>query len=109
MKFPVRPALHILVDNDAHLTRPSSTYKSGKAVQTTGATSARSNTSTTSSSKTTEPSNESTRPMLGFKSFRCAGILIAGIETMPMIRQGHLGDIKDKATSAANQFYSMAF
>lgn len=28
MKFPVRPALHVLVDNDAH-SRPSSTYKSG--------------------------------------------------------------------------------
>jgi hypothetical protein len=39
MKFPVRPALHILVDNDAHLTRPSSTYKSGNVVQTSGATS----------------------------------------------------------------------
>ena len=28
-----------------------------------------------------------TRPMLGFKSFRCARILIAGIETMRMIRK----------------------
>ena len=41
MKFPVRSALpHIRRNNDAHLTRPSSTYKSGKAVQTSGATSA---------------------------------------------------------------------
>ncbi len=39
MEFPVRPALPILVDNDAHLTRPSPTYKSGNVVQTTGATS----------------------------------------------------------------------
>ena len=39
MKLPVRPALHILVDNDAHSTRPSSTYKSGNVVQTSGATS----------------------------------------------------------------------
>ena len=50
-----------------------------------------------------------TRPMLGFKNFRCARILIAGIETMPMIRKSPLGDIKDRASSAANQFYSLAF
>ena len=31
-----------------------------------------------------------THPMLGFKNFRCARILIAGIETMPMIRKGPL-------------------
>ncbi len=29
-----------------------------------------------------------TRPMLGFKTFCCARILIAGIETMQMIRKG---------------------
>jgi len=28
------------------------------------------------------------RPMLGFKSFRCASILLAGIETMHMIKKG---------------------
>ena len=50
-----------------------------------------------------------TRPMLGFKSFRCARIVISGIETMHMIRKGQLGDIKDQASSAANQFYSLAF
>ena len=50
-----------------------------------------------------------TRPMLGFKSFRCARILICGIATMHMIRKGQLGDIKDQASSAANQFYSLAF
>ena len=50
-----------------------------------------------------------TRPMLGFKTFRCARILIAGIEVMHMIRKGQLGDIKDQASSAANQFYSLAF
>ena len=49
------------------------------------------------------------RPMLGFKSFRCARILISGIETMHMIRKGQLGDIKNPASSAANQFYSLAF
>ena len=50
-----------------------------------------------------------TRPMLGFKSFRCARILIAGIETMHMIRKGQLGALKDLASSTANQFYSLAF
>jgi putative transposase len=50
-----------------------------------------------------------TRPMLGFKSFRCARVLIAGIETMHMIRKGQLEVIKDQASSAANQFYSLAF
>ena len=50
-----------------------------------------------------------TRPMLGFKTFRCAKILLAGIEVMQMIRKGQLGAIKDPASSAANQFYSLAF
>ena len=43
-----------------------------------------------------------TRPMLGFKTFRCARIIIAGIETMHMIRKGQLPDIKDEALSAPN-------
>ena len=50
-----------------------------------------------------------TRPMLGFKTFRCARILIAGIQVMHMIRKGQLGDIKNRSSSAANQFYSLAF
>ena len=50
-----------------------------------------------------------TRPMLGFKTLRCARILLAGIEVMHMIRNGQLGAIKDPASSAANQFYSLAF
>ena len=50
-----------------------------------------------------------TRPMLGFKTFRCARILIAGIEIMHMIRKGQLADIKDQDSSPANQFYSLAF
>ena len=49
------------------------------------------------------------KPMLGFKSFRCARILIAGVDVMHMIRKGQLGNIKDRASSAANQFYSLAF
>jgi transposase-like protein len=50
-----------------------------------------------------------TRPMLGFKTFRCARILIAGIEIMHMNRKGQLGVTKDRVSSAANQFYSLAF
>ena len=49
-----------------------------------------------------------TRPMLGFKSFACARIILAGIETMHMIKKGQL-DKQGTATSAANQFYSLAF
>ena len=47
-------------------------------------------------------------PMLGFKSFRCASILIAGIETMHMIKKGQLDRPKAQASSAASQFYSLA-
>ena len=47
--------------------------------------------------------------MLGFNSFRCARILISGIEVMHMIRKGQLGNIKDKNSSAESQFYSLAF
>ncbi len=50
-----------------------------------------------------------TRSMLGFKRFRCARILLAGIETMHMIREGQLGAINDQASSPTNQFYSLAF
>ena len=49
------------------------------------------------------------RPMLGFKSFRCARSLIAGIETMHMIRKGQLDCPEGQASSAAGQFYSLAF
>ena len=50
-----------------------------------------------------------TRPMLGLKTFRCARILIAGIEVMHMIRKGQLGGVNDPASSSASQFYSLAF
>ena len=49
-----------------------------------------------------------TRPMLGFKSFRCARILIVGIEVLQTIHKGQLSAIKDQGSSAANQFYSLA-
>jgi putative transposase len=50
-----------------------------------------------------------TRPILGLKSFRCARILLAVIEVMHMIRKGRLSAIQDPASSAASQFYSLAF
>ena len=49
------------------------------------------------------------RPMRGFKSFRCASILLAGIETMHMINKGQLDRPKAQASTAASQFYSLAF
>ena len=49
------------------------------------------------------------RPMLGFKSFRCASILIAGIEIMHMIKKGQLDRPNAQASTAASQFYSLAF
>jgi transposase-like protein len=50
-----------------------------------------------------------TRPMLGFKTFRYARSIIVGIETMQLIRKGQLGDSNDNASSAASQFYSLAY
>ncbi len=50
-----------------------------------------------------------TRPMLGFKSLRCARIMLAGIETMHMIRKGQLATPKGQGASAAKQFYSLAY
>jgi putative transposase len=49
-----------------------------------------------------------TRPMLGFKTFRCARIIIAGIETMHMIRKGPLDCPVGQALSPADQFYTLA-
>ena len=37
------------------------------------------------------------RPMMGFKAFRCARIILAGIETMHMIKKGQLQRPKVKA------------
>ena len=50
-----------------------------------------------------------TRPMLGFKSFWSARIVIAGIETMHMIRKGQLDCPAESTASAADQFYGLAF
>ena len=49
-----------------------------------------------------------TRPMLGFKSFRSAASVLAGIELMHMIRKGQL-DIGGAAVmSFAHQFHALA-
>ena len=49
-----------------------------------------------------------TQPMLGFKSFWSARTLIAGIETMHMIKKGQMDCPKGSTMSAAQQFYSLA-
>ncbi|MEJ8852390.1 IS6 family transposase [Variovorax rhizosphaerae] len=49
------------------------------------------------------------RPMLGFKSFRSARAMIAGIETMHMIRKGQMDCLEDQTSSAAAKFYTLAF
>ena len=49
-----------------------------------------------------------TRPMLGFKTFRCAPILLAGIELMHMIVKGQMKFARGVHLSAADQFYNLA-
>jgi putative transposase len=49
------------------------------------------------------------RPMLGFKDIDCARRLIAGIETMHMVKKGQLDGPQGQALSAADKFYSLAF
>ncbi|NUY06103.1 IS6 family transposase [Paraburkholderia youngii] len=48
-----------------------------------------------------------TRPMLGFKKFRCARILLGGIEVMHMIVKGQMDD-GGVDQNPAQQFYSLA-
>ncbi|WP_434667243.1 IS6 family transposase [Paraburkholderia sp. A3BS-1L] len=48
------------------------------------------------------------RPMLGFKSFRCARILLAGIEVMHMIAKGQMKCAFGTQPSVADQFYGLA-
>jgi transposase-like protein len=45
------------------------------------------------------------RPMMGFKDFRCARIILSGIELMHMIRKGQMSG--DTTRSVAVQFYSL--
>ncbi|WP_434666880.1 IS6 family transposase [Paraburkholderia sp. A3BS-1L] len=49
-----------------------------------------------------------TRPMLAFKSFRCARILLAGIEVVHMIAKGQMKCAFGTEPSAADQFYGLA-
>lgn len=49
-----------------------------------------------------------TRPMLGFKSFRAAAKVLAGIELMHMIRKGQMALKSCEGMSYANQFYALA-
>ena len=49
-----------------------------------------------------------TRLMLGFKTFRCARILLAGIELMHMITKGQMTCARGTHPSAADQFYDLA-
>jgi putative transposase len=48
-----------------------------------------------------------TPPMLGFKNFRCARILLSGIELMHMITMGQMQDRGIGCTNA-QQFYLLA-
>jgi transposase-like protein len=47
------------------------------------------------------------KPMMGFKDFRCARIILSGIELMHMIRKGQVKTSKGTSPSAAEQFYSL--
>ncbi|SOE97442.1 Transposase (or an inactivated derivative) [Burkholderia sp. D7] len=46
------------------------------------------------------------KPMMGFKDFRCARIILSGIEIAHMIRKGQMCD-DGVASTAAEQFYSL--
>ncbi|KLU24048.1 transposase [Caballeronia mineralivorans PML1(12)] len=46
--------------------------------------------------------------MLGFKNFRCARIILSGIEVMHMIAKGQMQTGVDQKRSAAEQFYELA-
>jgi len=49
-----------------------------------------------------------TRPMLNFKSFRSAGLVLTGIEPMHMIRKGHFTIDGAEAMSFADKFSALA-
>jgi transposase-like protein len=48
-----------------------------------------------------------TRPMLGFKDFNCARVILASVELMHMIKKGQMQCSGKTAPSAAQQFYSL--
>ena len=47
-----------------------------------------------------------TRPMLGFETFRCARILLGGVEIMHMVAKGQMKD-SGSCQIPAEQFYSL--
>ncbi|CDG96234.1 transposase (fragment) [Xenorhabdus bovienii str. puntauvense] len=47
------------------------------------------------------------RPMLGFKSFRRAQTILAGIERVSMLRKGQYSQSEDKTLSPAEMFYRL--
>jgi putative transposase len=49
-----------------------------------------------------------TRPMLGFKIFRCARIVLAGIDLVHMIAKGQMKCARGTHRSSADQFYGLA-
>jgi transposase-like protein len=49
-----------------------------------------------------------TRPMLGFRDFRCARILLGGIELMHMIAKGQMQCREGRNPPPEEQFYSLA-
>jgi putative transposase len=53
-------------------------------------------------------SKRRTRPMLGFKTFRCARILLGGIELMHMIAKGQMKCARGTHPSSSDQFYDLA-
>ncbi|WP_121325140.1 IS6 family transposase [Paraburkholderia sp. RAU2J] len=46
------------------------------------------------------------KPMMGFKDFRCARVILSGIEMMHMVRKGQMKDAGIQRT-VAEQFYSL--
>jgi putative transposase len=48
------------------------------------------------------------RPMLGFKSFRCACVILGGIELMHMVRKEQMRSSNGSSLSAAQQFSLLA-
>jgi len=49
-----------------------------------------------------------TKPMMGFKSFRAASNVLAGIELMHMIRKGQFAINGVATMSVADKFYALA-
>ena len=47
------------------------------------------------------------RPMLGFKSFRCARVILGGIELMHMIAKGQMKSDGGRHRSVPEQFYDL--